>query len=196
LRLEFIEKYCSLPHSPIIDIGCGGGILSESLAKAGAQVTGIDLSEEAIEAARAHANLQGLAINYQIASSEEFAKNFEGQYDVVTCMELLEHVPDPELLIISCARLLRPNGHLFLSTLNRNIKSYLFAIIGAEYLLKLLPTGTHRYERFIKPSELGDMVLAAGLQMSHMEGISYNPLHKTYRLVRDVSVNYVMHCYK
>jgi 2-polyprenyl-6-hydroxyphenyl methylase/3-demethylubiquinone-9 3-methyltransferase len=196
LRFEFVEKYCPLGGKKILDVGCGGGILTESLARAGCKVTGIDLSEDAIEVAKNHANEQDLEIDYQVSSVEDLAVDHAHQFDVVTCMELLEHVPDPASIIHACAQLLKPNGHVFFSTINRNPKAYLYAVLGAEYLLKLLPKGTHHYEKFLRPTEMFTMLQAENLQLSHMAGIKYHPIFKTYKLTRDVSVNYLMHCYK
>ncbi len=196
LRLAFIEKYCSLSGKQILDIGCGGGILTESLAKAGGQVTGMDLSQEALAVAQAHALAENLAITYRHCAVEELAKNSPNHFDVITCMEMLEHVPDPGAVIRSAAKLLKPNGHAFFSTINRNPKSYVYAIIGAEYLLKLLPKGTHDYQRFLKPFEMFEMLQGAGLYMSNIAGMQYEFISKSYRLSSDVSVNYLIHSYK
>jgi 2-polyprenyl-6-hydroxyphenyl methylase/3-demethylubiquinone-9 3-methyltransferase len=194
LRLAFIQKYTALDGLQVLDIGCGGGILTESLAKQGAVVTGIDLSEQVIQAAKQHANQQNLMINYQVAGVEDLVETSSQKFDVITCMELLEHVPNPNLIIQQSAELLTPTGHLFLSTLNRNPKAYLYAIVGAEYILKLLPKGTHHYDKFIKPNELFHMLKEANLQLDHMAGITYHPIFKTYKLNQDVSVNYLAHC--
>jgi 2-polyprenyl-6-hydroxyphenyl methylase / 3-demethylubiquinone-9 3-methyltransferase len=193
LRIDFIRKYAVLSSKHILDIGCGGGILTESLAKLGGIVTGIDLSVEVIDIAKHHASDQGLTIDYQVISAKEYADTFPHKFDIVTCMELLEHVADPLSLIASCANLLKPDGHLFLSTLNRNLKSYLYAILGAEYFLKLLPKGTHHYEKFIRPSELFAMLSHARLQLIHMAGICYHPIFRIYQLTSDVSINYLVH---
>jgi 2-polyprenyl-6-hydroxyphenyl methylase / 3-demethylubiquinone-9 3-methyltransferase len=196
LRMEFIQRYAPLEGMKILDVGCGGGILSESLAHAGAHVTGIDLSQQALEIARAHAQDQHLTITYEVACVEDFSLNAPSSFDIVTCMELLEHVPDPGSIIKASAKLLQPNGQLFLSTINRNPKAFLFAIVGAEYLLKLLPKGTHHYAKFIKPTELFTMVQAAGLSFAHTQGIHYHPVFKNYTLAADISVNYLVHCNK
>ncbi|MBA2654666.1 MAG: bifunctional 2-polyprenyl-6-hydroxyphenol methylase/3-demethylubiquinol 3-O-methyltransferase UbiG [Gammaproteobacteria bacterium] len=196
LRFEFIKKYTPLSNMAILDIGCGGGILSESLAKEGGKVTGIDLSEDAIKVATLHSQDQNVSVTYQVASAEDYAEEFPAQFDIITCMELLEHVPSPDSIIQACATLLKPKGHLFLSTINRNPKAYLYAILGAEYLLKLLPKGTHQYEKFIRPIEMAEMLHQADLQLAHMSGMHYHPIFKTYSLTDDVSVNYLVHCYK
>ncbi len=196
LRFEFIKARCELQDAAILDVGCGGGLLTESLAKAGGRVEGIDMSAEAIEVARGHAEEQDLSIVYELTTIEEHAASYEGKYDIVTCMEMLEHVPDPFQVIAACARLLKPDGHLFLSTLNRNWKSYLYAILGAEYLLKILPAGTHQYAKFLKPSELFDMIQQVDLRLISLAGITYHPINKSYRLTHDVSVNYLVHCAK
>ena len=174
-------------------MGCGGGILSESLTLRGANVTGIDLAKDVLQVARLHALESELNIDYQLKSVEEMAALHAGKFDVITCMELLEHVPKPFSVIQSCASLLKPGGHLFLSTLNRHPKAYLFAILGAEYILNMLPRGTHDYKKFIKPSELDQMLRQAGLTLDHLEGMSYQPFTKTYSLTQDVSINYLAH---
>jgi 2-polyprenyl-6-hydroxyphenyl methylase/3-demethylubiquinone-9 3-methyltransferase len=193
LRLSFMEQHISLAGKRILDVGCGGGILTESLAKSGAEVVGIDLSEKAITVAKMHAEEQGLTIKYEFISVEDFALEYAGEFDIVSCMELLEHVPDPSSIISACAKLLKPQGEMFLSTINRNLKSYLQAVLAAEYLLRLLPRGTHEYEKFIRPQELFEMLQHEKLQLAHMAGIHYHPIFKTYKLVTDVSVNYLVH---
>jgi 2-polyprenyl-6-hydroxyphenyl methylase / 3-demethylubiquinone-9 3-methyltransferase len=180
----------------VLDIGCGGGILSESLAKKGALVTGIDASPQIIEMAKAHAKESELSIHYELCTAEEYAEKNAGTFDSVTCMELLEHVPDPELLIQAASTCLKPKGSIFFSTLNRNIKSYLFAILGAEYLLRLLPKHTHDYEKFIRPSELFNWCKKAGLTPQEFNGINYNPLTKKAHLSKDISVNYLLYAVK
>ena len=192
LRLNWIKKLVDLSGKKVVDIGCGGGILAESLAQSGANTTGIDLSEKALKVAQLHALEVGANLTYRAISAEELAKEQAGQYDVVTCMEMLEHVPDPASVVQACADLCKPGGTLFFSTLNRNPKSYLFAIIGAEYLLRLLPKGTHEYAKFIKPSELVAFTRAAGLEMLGMKGLSYNPITQVYSLGDDVDVNYMI----
>ncbi|MDE2623475.1 MAG: bifunctional 2-polyprenyl-6-hydroxyphenol methylase/3-demethylubiquinol 3-O-methyltransferase UbiG [Betaproteobacteria bacterium] len=194
LRLEWIDARASLFGKRVVDVGCGGGILSEALARKGADVTGIDLGEKPLGVAQLHLLESGVRVDYQLISAEDLAAEQPGRFDVVTCMEMLEHVPDPASTIAACAALLKPGGHAFFSTLNRNSKSYAMAVVGAEYVLKMLPRGTHDYARFIKPSEMGRMARAAGLQLLALEGMSYNPLSRTYRLSPDTGVNYLAHC--
>lgn len=182
----------SLKELRILDIGCGGGILSESLAALGAGVTGIDLSEKALGVARLHLFESGHKVDYQHTSAEQFADQHPEQFDVVTCMEMLEHVPDPASVVAACGRLVKPGGWVFFSTLNRNAKSYLFAVVGAEYILKLLPRGTHDYAKFVKPAELARMAREAGLDTEELIGMTYNPLTKVYRLEADTDVNYLL----
>jgi 2-polyprenyl-6-hydroxyphenyl methylase/3-demethylubiquinone-9 3-methyltransferase len=196
LRLDYIDNIAGLNGKAVLDVGCGGGILSESMATRGAQVTGIDLGEKALKVAQLHRLESGVSVDYRLISVEAIAAERPASFDVVTCMEMLEHVPDPAAIVAVCSKLVKPNGHLFLSTLNRNPKSYLFAVIGAEYLLNLLPRGTHQYEKFIKPSELSSWCRQAGLEVSGICGMSYNPMTKRYRLGTDVSVNYIVHTVK
>lgn len=198
LRLEWINQRVPLSGKKVIDVGCGGGILAESMAKKGAIVTGIDLSEKALKVADLHGLESGVSVRYKNIPAEEMAEaeGEAGQYDVVTCMEMLEHVPDPSSIIRACTKLLKPGGHVFFSTLNRNVKSYLFAILGAEYVLQLLPKGTHDYAKFITPAELSQDVRNAGLELNAMKGLSYNPLTKIYSLNNDTSVNYMIACTK
>ncbi len=198
LRLNYIKEQCggSLEGKKILDVGCGGGILAESLALEGAQVIGIDMGQAALEVAKLHLLESGLDIDYQKIPVEEFAKHHKGEFDLITCLEILEHVPDPSAIVKACAKLAKSNGSLFFSTLNRNLKSYLFAIIGAEYILKLLPQGTHDFDKFIQPAELDEWARAAQLQLKNMIGMIYNPLTKTYKLAPDVSVNYLSHYQK
>ncbi len=193
LRLNWIDRHVSLTGKRVVDVGCGGGILSESMAALGASVSGIDLSEKALGVARLHLYESGQNVDYHLISAEQFADEHAGSFDVVTCMEMLEHVPDPGSTIAACAKLLKPGGHAFFSTLNRNCKSYLFAVIGAEYILKLLPTGTHEYAKFIKPSELARYCREAGLDLDELTGLHYNPITRTYSLNADTSVNYLIH---
>lgn len=193
LRLDFILKRINLCNLDVIDVGCGGGILTESLSKAGANVTGIDLNQSVITVAQLHQLESGTKANYVATSIEAFADDHPGEYDVVTCLELLEHVPDPQSVIDACAKLLKPEGHIFFSTINRNPKSYLFAIIGAEYVLKLLPKNTHDYAKFIRPAELAAWMRNAHLTPQETKGISYNPLFKEYKLTNDISVNYLFY---
>lgn len=193
LRMQFIEQNIDVLNLKVLDIGCGGGILSESLARRGAQVTAIDMAEASIHVAKLHQQASNLSIDYQMTSAEAFAAQHPHTFDVITCLELLEHVPDPASVIQACSTLLKPNGKIFFSTLNRNPKSYLFAIVGAEYILKMLPKGTHDYKKFIRPSELDAWMRQAGLSISKMTGLHYNPLTKVYSLGPDVSVNYMVY---
>ena len=192
VRLEFIATRATLARQPVLDVGCGGGLLTESLARAGAEVTGIDLAPGMIEVARLHAAEGGLAIDYRVASAEELARDSPGRFAVVTCMEMLEHVPDPAAMVATLARLLSPGGALFVSTINRNLKSFLLAIVGAEYVLRVIPPGTHEYERLIVPSELARWARAAGLTLAELAGIEFNPLTGRVALSADVSVNYMV----
>ena len=193
LRLDWIRELAGdLAGRTILDVGCGGGILAESMAAAGATVTGIDLAQRSLTVARLHGLESGIKVDYRKISVEDLAAEQPGHYDVVTCMEMLEHVPDPASVVRACATLTKPGGWVFFSTLNRNPKSFLFAIIGAEYLLRLLPRGTHSYEQFIRPSELAEAARAAGLQPCRMAGLEYNPLAQRYSLSADTSVNYLM----
>lgn len=196
LRISWINEVISVNEKKILDVGCGGGILSEGLAELGAQVTGIDLSEKALNVAKLHLLESGHSIDYRHIAAEDLAAQSPETYDIVTCMEMLEHVPDPASIVTACAALTRPGGHLFFSTLNRNPKSFLFAVIGAEYLLQLLPKGTHEYAKFIRPSELSRWVKNSGLSPSRLIGLSYNPITRTYSLGSDTSVNYLMHAVK
>ncbi|MFM1806335.1 MAG: hypothetical protein RL212_594 [Pseudomonadota bacterium] len=196
LRLDWIQKHAEISGKKVLDVGCGGGILTESMAKAGAQAKGIDLSEKALKVADLHSLESGVAVQYEYISAENLAAKEAGQYDVVTCMEMLEHVPDPLSIIKACSQLVKPGGKVFFSTLNRNPKSYLLAIIGAEYILQMLPKGTHDYKKFIKPSELGEFLREAGLEMNEIIGLSYNPITQVYSLGRDTDVNYLVACTK
>lgn len=192
LRLDWIDNTVSLSGKKVVDIGCGGGILAESMAARGAEVTGVDLSEKALGVARLHLYESGQTVNYRHISAEDIAQESPASFDVVTCMEMLEHVPDPASTIRACATLVKPGGKVFFSTLNRNLKAYLLAVVGAEYVLNLLPKGTHEYGKFIKPSELSRYVREAGLDVEELRGMSYNPLTKIYALGRDTDVNYLM----
>lgn len=197
LRLNHIKRCVGgLAGKRVVDVGCGGGILSEAMAAEGAQVTGIDLSEKPLGVAKLHLLESGRSVDYRLIAAEALAEEAPGSFDMVTCMEMLEHVPDPASTIRACATLVKPGGWVWFSTLNRNPKSYLFAIIGAEYVLRLLPRGTHEYSRFIKPAELAGMARAAGLDMTDLTGMTYNPFTKTYALGRDVDVNYIVGCRK
>jgi 2-polyprenyl-6-hydroxyphenyl methylase / 3-demethylubiquinone-9 3-methyltransferase len=197
LRLNHIKRLVGgFAGKKAVDVGCGGGILSEAMAAEGAEVTGIDLSEKPLGVARLHLLESGRSVDYRLISAEELAEASPGSFDVVTCMEMLEHVPDPASTIRACCKLAKPGGWVWFSTLNRNPKSYLFAIIGAEYVLRLLPRGTHEYSRFIKPAELAGMAREAGLDMTDLTGMTYNPFTKTYALGRDVDVNYIIGCRK
>ncbi len=194
LRLNYVDRLAGISGKTVLDVGCGGGILSEGMARMGARVTGIDLSDKALQVARLHLLESGNQVDYRKIEVETLAEEMPQSFDVVTCLEMLEHVPDPQSVISACKRLVKPGGWVFFSTLNRNPKSYLFAIIGAEYLLNLLPRGTHDYAKFIKPSELGQYCRNAGLDVADLTGMSYNPLSKTYSLGRDCSVNYMIAC--
>lgn len=194
IRLGFIAERAQLDNAQVIDVGCGGGILTEALAKSGAQATGIDMGEMPLNIAKLHALEAGLSIRYQQTTAEAMAAQHAEQFDVVTCMEMLEHVPDPQAIINACAQLAKPGGDLFFSTLNRHPKAYLLAVLGAEYLAQMLPKGTHDYARFIRPSELSRWCRQAGLQVMSISGMSYNPLTRVYKLSHDVDVNYLLHC--
>ncbi len=194
LRLNYVDRLADISGKTVLDVGCGGGILSEGMARMGAKVTGIDLSDKALQVARLHLLESGNQVEYQKIEVEKLAEEKPASFDVVTCLEMLEHVPDPGSVIAACKRLVKPGGWVFFSTLNRNPKSYLFAIIGAEYLLNLLPRGTHDYAKFLKPSEIGQYCRNAGLDVTDLTGMSYNPLTKTYSLGQDCSVNYMIAC--
>ena len=198
LRLNYIKEQCgaSLKGKRILDIGCGGGILSESLAAEGAIVVGIDLSKAGLEVAKLHLLESGFDIDYQLIPAEELADSEPESFDIITCLELLEHVPDPSSIIRACAKLVKTKGRVFFSTINRNPKSYFFAIVGAEYVLNLLPKGTHHYEKFIRPSEIDAWARRCGLSVASMIGMTYNPLTKKYKLEDDVSVNFIAHYLK
>jgi 2-polyprenyl-6-hydroxyphenyl methylase/3-demethylubiquinone-9 3-methyltransferase len=194
LRLGYIDRHAGLVGKTVLDVGCGGGILSESMAGLNANVTGIDLSDKALQVARLHLLESGKQVDYRKIAVEDLAAEQPAHYDVVTCLEMLEHVPNPQSVIAACAKLVKTGGWIFFSTLNRNPKSYLLAIIGAEYVLNLLPRGTHDYARFIKPSELAQSCRNAGLNMTDLIGMSYNPITKVYSLGRDTDVNYMIAC--
>ncbi len=193
LRLKYIKEQVSEPlkDKKILDVGCGGGILSEAMALEGANVTGIDMAEAGLEVAKLHLLESELNIDYHKIPVEEFAEQHPGSFDLVTCLEMLEHVPDPSSIIKACAKLVKPKGQVFFSTINRNTKSYLFAIIGAEYILKLLPQGTHDFDKFIQPAEMDEWARESSLALKSMIGMTYNPLTKVYKLEDDVSVNYL-----
>ena len=192
LRLDWIDQSIGLAGKRILDVGCGGGLLSEGMAVRGANVIGIDLSEKPLGVARLHLLESGQKVDYRKVSVEQLADEMPGAFDAVTCLEMLEHVPNPSSVIAACARLVKPGGQVFLSTLNRNPKSYLFAVIGAEYVLNMLPKGTHDYAKFIKPSELARWAKQANLEPEEVVGMSYNPVTKVYALGRDTSINYLM----
>lgn len=196
LRLGLIDRVAKLQGKRVLDVGCGGGILSESMSSKGAEVTGIDLGEKALKVAQLHGLESGVKVNYRLISVEALANEMPESFDVVTCMELLEHVPDPAAVVEACTRLLRPGGTVFFSTINRNPKAYLYAVVGAEYVLNLLPHGTHEYEKFIKPSELVGWCRQAGLSRFNFKGMTYNPVTRQYRLNEDVSVNYILYATK
>jgi len=192
LRLDWIDRHADLAGKRVLDVGCGGGLLSEGMATRGASVTGIDLSEKPLGVARLHLLESGQQVDYRLISVEALADELPGQFDLVTCLEMLEHVPNPASVIAACARLVKPGGQVFFSTLNRNLKSYLFAVIGAEYVLQMLPKGTHEYAKFLKPSELARWAKAVGLEPEECIGMSYHPLTREYRLGTDTDVNYLM----
>ena len=196
LRLEWINARAPLAGKRVLDVGCGGGILAESMARKGGDVTGIDLSDKALKVADLHSLETGIRMRYEKIAVEDLAAREPGSYDVVTCMEMLEHVPDPASVVKACAALTKPGGQLFFSTLNRNSKAYLFAILGAEYLLRMLPRGTHDYAKFITPAELARFIRENGLELEALKGLSYNPLTKIYSLNQDTSVNYMAACSK
>jgi 2-polyprenyl-6-hydroxyphenyl methylase / 3-demethylubiquinone-9 3-methyltransferase len=194
LRLEWIDRHARLSGKAVLDVGCGGGILAEAMAARGARVTGIDLAERALKVAQLHLRESMLPVHYEVTSAEDFAATNAGAFDAVACMEMLEHVPDPASTVAACARTIARGGHAFFSTINRNAKAYLFAVVGAEYLLNLLPKGTHDYSRFIKPHELAKWCRDAGLRTEELIGMTYNPLTRRYALGSDCSVNYLVHC--
>jgi 2-polyprenyl-6-hydroxyphenyl methylase/3-demethylubiquinone-9 3-methyltransferase len=196
LRLSFIERFADIADKTVLDVGCGGGILTEALARAGAHATGLDLAQDALNVASQHAAEHGVAVNYQCGAVEALASSQPESFDLITCMEMLEHVPDPAAIVQACAQLLKPGGQLFMSTINRNPKAFALAIVGAEHVLGLIPKGTHEYAKFIQPAELARWCRDAGLQVGAMQGMSYNPLTRTHALSTDVDVNYLMHCTK
>jgi len=193
LRLNYIDELASLSGKNVLDVGCGGGILSESMALRGANVTGIDMGEAPLAVAKIHQKQSGVEVNYLHSTAEKMAETHAETYDIITCLEMLEHVPDPSSVISACQKMVKPGGHVFFSTINRSPKSYLFAIIGAEYVLQLLPKGTHDYKKLIKPSELSAWSRSAGLTVKNVKGMTYNPLTKKYKLGNNVDVNYMIH---
>jgi 2-polyprenyl-6-hydroxyphenyl methylase/3-demethylubiquinone-9 3-methyltransferase len=193
LRLDYVDRGAPLADQVVVDVGCGGGILAESMAARGARVTGIDLGEAPLAVARLHRHETGVDVDYQKTSVESLAGSMPHQFDIVTCMEMLEHVPDPASTVAACAAVLKPGGSAFFSTINRTPKGFAFAVVGAEYLLRLLPRGTHEYAKFIRPSELDEWARAAGLTLSDSTGLHYNPLFRDYTLGGDLDVNYLMH---
>lgn len=192
LRLEYVQRFCNLADARVIDVGCGGGILTEALARSGAVITGLDLAEKSLSVARLHALENELTIDYRCQALEEFAEEHAGQFDLVTCMEMLEHVPSPDSIIAACAKLLKPGGWVFFSTLNRTPKAWLMAVVGAEYVLGWLPRGTHEYSRFLKPAEIALTARQSGLELQNISGMGYNLLTKIYSLNNDTDVNYLM----
>jgi len=193
LRLDWIRQHTDLNGKNIVDIGCGGGILTESMAQVGATVTGIDMADGPLRVAKIHQAESGVEVTYEQLTAEQLAISQPGEFDIVTCLEMLEHVPEPSQVVLSCAELVKPGGHVFFSTINRNPKSFMFAIVGAEYVLKLLPAGTHEYRKFIRPSELDEWARHAGLELQDSIGMLYNPLTKDYSLGPNVDVNYLMY---
>ncbi len=196
LRLNYIDLHAALPGKLALDVGCGGGLLSEGMAQRGAHVTGIDMGEAPLSVAKLHGLESGIKVDYRKTTIEDLAAQEPASYNVVTCLEMLEHVPDPASVVKACADAAKPGAKLFFSTLNRNPKSFLFAIVGAEYLLKMLPKGTHEWKKFLRPSELAQMIRAAGLELQETKGMSYNPITKEYKLGQDVDVNYLMYAIK
>jgi len=194
LRLGYIDRHAGLAGKTVLDIGCGGGILSESMAGLNANVSGIDLSDKALQVAKLHLLESGKRVNYRKIAAEDLVAEQPNHYDVVTCLEMIEHVPDPQSVVAACAKLVKPGGWVFFSTLNRNLKSYLLAILGAEYVLNLLPHGTHDFTKFVKPSELAQFCRNASLSVVDLIGMSYNPLSKVYSLGSDTDVNYMIAC--
>ncbi|GMG88466.1 bifunctional 2-polyprenyl-6-hydroxyphenol methylase/3-demethylubiquinol 3-O-methyltransferase UbiG [Biformimicrobium ophioploci] len=194
LRANYIDARAGVAGKKLLDVGCGGGILAESMAQRGAEVTGIDMGEAPLSVAKLHALESGAKVDYRQITAEELAEQEPESFDVVTCLEMLEHVPDPASVIRACAALVKPGGNLFFSTINRNAKAWLFAVVGAEYVMKMLPKGTHEYGKFIRPSEMGQWIREAGLELQHITGMTYNPLTKAYKLKEgDVDVNYLVH---
>ena len=196
LRLQYVKQRCALDGRTVLDVACGAGIFSESMAREGAFVTGIDMADEVLTAAQIHARQNALPLQYHQSTVEKWAQNHVAHYDMVTCMELLEHVPDPSSIVRACSRLVKPGGSVIFATLNRNVKSCLFAIIGAEYLLRLLPVGTHDWRKFVKPGELHQWGEAAQLELTNLKGLQYNPFSGLYRLGGNLHVNYLAHFYK
>jgi len=192
LRLGFIDEHAGISGKTVLDVGCGGGILAESMAAKGATVTGIDLAKKSLKVAQLHSLESGVSVSYRCVPVEELAAEAPASFDVVTCMEMLEHVPDPLSVVRACAELVKPGGQVFFSTLNRNAKAYLLAVVGAEYVLNMLPRGTHEYKRFLKPSELARMARGAGLELVQVKGMGYNPITRIYSLNDDTDVNYLM----
>jgi 2-polyprenyl-6-hydroxyphenyl methylase / 3-demethylubiquinone-9 3-methyltransferase len=193
LRLAFIEERAALAGARVLDVGCGGGILSEAMARKGARVLGIDMAQAALQVAELHALESGVKLEYRLAAPEDLAAASPGHFDIITCMEMLEHVPEPEQVLSALATLVHPGGHVFISTINRNLKAFLLAIVGAEYLLRLLPRGTHEYARFIRPSELAGWARSSGLDLVDLAGIEYNPITRRFVRSDDATVNYLVH---
>jgi len=197
LRANYIDGHASVAGKKLLDVGCGGGILTEAMAQRGADVTGIDLGEAPLNVAKLHALESGVNVDYRRVAVEDLAEEMPGSFDIVTCLEMLEHVPDPSSVIRACAKLVKPGGHLFFSTINRTPKGWLFAVVGAEYILRLLPKGTHEYSKFIRPSEMGTWLREADLELRDITGMTYNPVTRSYKLnTRDVDVNYLMYAGK
>ncbi len=196
IRLDYVKRHTNLEQKLVLDVGCGGGIFSEALASSGAQVTGIDLAPQSIEIAKLHLFESNLTVNYECISIEEKANSMPNHFDIITCLEMLEHVPDPEIIIANCATLLKPNGIAIFSTLNRTLKSYLLGVLAAEYILNIIPKNTHDYKKFIKPNELNNILKRHSLELFDIKGIDYNPLNSVSKITNNIDINYILTCRK